>query len=135
MTFGIWYAFPAPDAIISAPVELLSSCRLGYREKYVVTAALAACEGKLDFDRMAGFDDERLYRELITIYGVGAKVANCVMLFGFHRLAVCPVDVWIGRIMDDVYHGDPPFGKYPGYAGVIQQYLFHYRHHIKDLGG
>jgi N-glycosylase/DNA lyase len=131
--YGTWHAFPTPESILKAREGALESCRLGYREKYIVAAARAVREGMLDFAQMEQLSDEQLYRQLISLYGVGEKVAGCVMLFGFHRLAACPVDVWISRIIQGIYHGDSPFAKYPGYAGVMQQYLFNYRNQLKDL--
>ena len=56
---------------------------------------------------------------------MGVKVASCVALFGYHRLEVAPVDVWMHRVIDQVYDGRLP-EEYESYAGVIQQYLFNY---------
>lgn len=131
--YGIWHGFPHPESITEAAEGALASCRLGYREKYIASAARAATQGQLDFDKMALLDDDQLYRLLLSIYGVGTKVASCIMLFGFHRLGIYPVDVWIQRIIDVVYHGESPFKRYPGYAGVMQQYLFNFRNQLKEL--
>jgi len=51
-------------------------------------------------------------------------VANCVLLFGYHRLGAFPIDVWIKRVLDAEYKGDFPLERYEGFAGVIQQYMF-----------
>ena len=53
-------------------------------------------------------------------------MANCTMLFGYHRIGAFPVDVWIKRIEDEYYDGAFPVENYPGYAGVMQQYMFFY---------
>ncbi|MDO4842096.1 MAG: hypothetical protein Q3982_05410, partial [Phoenicibacter congonensis] len=58
--------------------------------------------------------------------GVGTKVANCIMLFGFSRFASAPVDVWIQRVIDKKFAGKNPFPDFGDVAGIIQQYLFFY---------
>ena len=58
--------------------------------------------------------------------GVGIKVANCTALFGYHRIARAPVDVWIDRVMQEQYGGRNPFAAYPETAGIMQQYMFYY---------
>ena len=58
--------------------------------------------------------------------GVGEKVANCVLLFGYHRLGRFPRDVWINRIEAQEYDGAFPLERYPDIAGVLQQYIFYY---------
>jgi N-glycosylase/DNA lyase len=66
--------------------------------------------------------------ELTALYGVGVKVAGCVMLFGFHSLDAFPRDVWINRVLDKVYGGfeNYPMARYSPYNGIMQQYLFEY---------
>ena len=68
-----------------------------------------------------------LLEQLEAIHGVGVKVASCVMLFGYHRLASAPVDVWIRRVIDEDYGGRSPFPAYGEHAGIFQQYLFYGR--------
>nr|MCR5626788.1 DNA-3-methyladenine glycosylase 2 family protein [Lachnospiraceae bacterium] len=68
---------------------------------------------------------------LLEFNGVGKKVANCVMLFSYHRIAAFPVDVWIQRVIDEKYNGSFPLEKYDGFAGVIQQYMFFHARNIK----
>ena len=64
--------------------------------------------------------------ELLKLFGVGVKVANCEILFGYHRLDAFPKDVWINRVLEQRYPGGFPFGEYAPYNGVMQQYLFFY---------
>ena len=61
---------------------------------------------------------------LVAVRGVGVKVASCVLLYGYHRLDVWPVDVWISRVVQEDFGGRSPFEGYGKYAGVYQQYLF-----------
>ena len=70
--------------------------------------------------------DTQLLNALMSLKGVGVKVANCVALFGYHRIASFPIDVWIKRMIDENYGGEFPLHLYEGYAGIIQQYIFYY---------
>ena len=72
--------------------------------------------------------DAKAKATLISMKGIGEKVANCIMLFGLHRMNSYPRDVWMNRLIDDVYHGEFNTSKYDGFAGYVQQLQFyHYR--------
>ena len=120
------YAFPTPEAVAAAGVEGLAPIRAGFRAKYIIDAAQKVSRGEIDFDRIAaeGLDYGR--EELIKIKGVGAKVAECTLLYGFGKVAAFPVDVWVRRIMQELYpNGLPECAE--GVRGIAQQYLFHWR--------
>lgn len=119
------YAFPTPKALAEASIEDLLACSLGYRAPYIKAAAVSAASGETDLAAMGELDDEALLQRLLALHGVGVKVASCVMLFGYHRLDLAPVDVWISRVIDFEYGGVSPFPRYQGFAGVMQQYMFY----------
>lgn len=119
-----YFAFPPPQALIAAGEDGLRACGTGYRAPYLLDAARRVCMGDVPLDGMRDWPNDRLMERLQTISGVGIKVASCVALFGFHRLDVSPVDVWIQRVIDESYGGESPFEAYGAYAGVFQQYLF-----------
>lgn len=123
---GDIYAFPTPEAIASLSEKELADCSLGYRAPYVREAALQVRHGDKDPEAMFLLSDDVLYEELVSFHGVGKKVANCVMLFAYHRIGAFPEDVWIKRIEDEHYGGRFPVEQYPGFAGIMQQYLFFY---------
>jgi N-glycosylase/DNA lyase len=123
---GGLFAFPAAERLAALPQEELALCSLGYRTGYIHAAARMAAEGELDFAALARSDDETLRQALLAVPGVGVKVAECVMLFGFHRLRGFPVDVWIGRTLREHYPDGLDLTRYAGFEGVIQQYLFYY---------
>lgn len=125
------YSFPGPEQLCSLSGEQLAECGLGYRAKYVHRAAEDAADGRIDFDRLNGLPDDALKEELMKLYGVGIKVANCEMLFGFHRLDSFPEDVWILRLLEEEYPGGFPFAEYQPYNGIMQQYLFWYRRTVQ----
>lgn len=126
-TDGALCAFPTPAALAGAQEAALRGCALGYRAPYVLKTARAVAEGQIDLKALRALDDEAMRRTLMTLPGVGVKVANCVMLFGYHRLCASPVDVWIQRVIDEQYGGISPFARYGENAGVMQQYMFFYR--------
>ena len=125
------YAFPSPEQLAAAG-DALCGCSLGYRDDYVRRAAGAAASGEADIYGWRSLDDADLSEKLLALRGVGVKVANCVMLFGYHRINAFPVDVWIKRVIDEKYGGNFPLERYNGFAGIIQQYMFYYgRHALK----
>ena len=120
------YSFPTPEELSALSIEQLSACSLGYRDKYVKQAAMDVASGAVKLDEWAGLDDAGLMEKLLSLYGVGVKVANCEILFGYHRLDAFPKDVWINKVLDMKYPQGFLFDKYKPYNGVMQQYLFFY---------
>jgi 8-oxoguanine DNA glycosylase len=120
------YAFPTPEAIAFADEGKLSNCSLGYRQEYIQKTAQMVVNGEIDLQSIGELSDRELVEELKRCSGVGTKVANCVALFGYHRIDAFPVDVWIQKVIDRYYNGKFPIERYCGYAGVIQQYMFYY---------
>ncbi len=130
-------AYPEAARLAVADEGALRACGLGYRAKNLRGAAQRVASGEADLDAWASLDDAQLMDALCTLPGVGRKVANCVMLFGYGRLGAFPVDTWIARIMRKNYwrgRGKATplvlerrlarrFGPHAGYA---QQYLFHH---------
>jgi len=90
-------------------------------------------EGRLDLERIDLLSDDELFLALTDVFGVGTKVANCVALFGYHRIGRAPIDTWINKVIDEQYNGINPFPNYPESAGVLQQYMFYSAQHLKSL--
>ena len=115
----------------STPIELynkrdkLSLCCFGYRHDHVVNATKMILDEVLDLDKLNRLNNDGLKNELLKIKGVGEKVASCVMLFTYQRYDICPIDVWIKRVLDKKYNGVIP-KEYKKYQGIIQQYWFYY---------
>ena len=118
-----YHAFPTPEALCAADPEALAACGLGYRLPYVREAAERAMSGELE--TLSELDTQKLIEKLMDLKGVGVKVASCIALFGYHRLEIPPVDVWIRRVIDQIYGGSFP-ESYGSCAGVLQQYMFNY---------
>lgn len=134
---GRLFAYPAPAALAKLSEADLRACALGYRAKNLLAAARMVASGEVDLDAVAQLGDAEAHAELCRLPGVGPKVANCALLFGYGRLAAFPIDVWIERILRQIYFAGKRrvtakrlrefsaryFGPFGGYA---QQYLFHH---------
>ena len=73
-------------------------------------------------------------KKLVSLNGVGEKVAACVLLFGLHRLNAFPMDGWMKRIVENEYPDGYPFKSYSPYNGVFQQYMFAYYRELAQKG-
>lgn len=128
----VFYAFPKPERLALATVEDLAPLKAGYRDKYIIDAANKVASGEVMLDHLSDLSDEDLKRELMKINGVGGKVADCIMLFSLGRFSIFPVDVWIRRIITEVYGVEDKQiqqyvkEKYGDLAGYAQQYLYYY---------
>ena len=131
------YAFPPAARLARASETALRECALGYRAKNLLLTAQRVRSGDADLEAWRPLPDDDLREALCSLPGVGAKVANCVMLFAYERLRAFPIDVWIERVLRERYFAgkrkvtaqklrhfcDSYFGEHGGYA---QQYLFHH---------
>jgi len=128
----IYYTFPSPGRIAALSAQELASLRCGYRAAYIKEAAEKVASGELDLKKIADMDTQEARKALLSLKGVGDKVADCVLLFGFARLDAFPVDVWIGRVIGTLYDKNTfrkeVFGQY---CGIAQQYLFYYARETK----
>lgn len=117
--------FPPPEALAGKSAEDLAPLRSGFRAKYLLDAARLAASGALDLNALYTMELGEARARLRRINGVGPKVAECALLYGFGRAQCFPVDVWIGRAMAALYPDGFPAAFAP-VAGLAQQYLFHY---------
>ncbi len=119
------YTFPSAEKIACLSVDDLSVIRSGFRAKYILDAAKKLTSGEVSVAKIETLSTTDAKIELMKIYGVGEKVADCVLLFAFARMDAFPKDVWIKRAMQKLFDGNlPECAK--DYAGIVQQYIFHY---------
>lgn len=117
--------YPDYKDMLDETEESLGFLRAGFRAKYLIDAITKISSGEINLDEISNMDIEQARKELQKIKGVGPKVAECTLLFGFHRTEAFPIDVWVKRVMKKWYpNGLPDCVK--GYEGIAQQYLFHY---------
>lgn len=119
------YAFPTPEQMYKMSDEDWNKCALGYRTKYLKSIVEQFYHKEITIKSLQNLEDEQLYNRLLELYGVGPKVASCIMLFGFHRLNSFPKDVWILRILEEKYNNKFDLNTYAPYNGVIQQFMFY----------
>lgn len=119
------YAFPTAETLAGLSPEELSPIRAGFRHRYIIDAAKKVFSGEVNLEGCREKSFEEAKKELMTIVGVGEKVADCVLLYGLHKVNAFPMDVWMKRAMKKLFPDVNPesFGEY---AGVAQQYIFHY---------
>ena len=137
-----FFLFPEPSDLANASVLDIKKCGLGYRAKAVKTASLSVLDKKIDFDFLKKIDYHTAKEELIKVFGIGNKVADCILLFSLEKLEAFPLDRWMLRILQKYYSKEfqistktltektydqlhenivEHFGSYAGYA---QQFLF-----------
>jgi N-glycosylase/DNA lyase len=131
------HTFPSAGKLAARSERELRECALGYRAKNLLGTARLVASGDVDLEQLALLGNDELRMQLCALPGVGAKVANCVMLFAYERLQAFPIDVWIERVLRKKYFARKRkvtaerlrefsasyFGEHGGYA---QQYLFHH---------
>ena len=118
--------FPTPKVLAQATEEELFACNLGYRSKYVIRTAQSVESGQMDLDAVSKMPYKEARIELLKCYGIGVKVADCICLFGMHKLEAFPVDTHIRQALDAHYPAGFPFERYAQVQGVIQQYIFYW---------
>jgi len=123
------YSFPSAKRLANLSVSDLAPLRSGFRAKYIIDAAKKVSSGEVDLKKLETMPIEDARKTLMTIKGVGPKVAECTLLYGFNRLEAFPVDVWVKRIMKELYPDGLP-ACFSGNEGIAQQYLFHWRRNI-----
>jgi len=144
--------FPEPEILAEASLADLKLCKLGYRAVNVRETARLLCRGKFDLESLRTIPYQKANRMLLSLPGVGSKVADCVLLFSLGKLEAFPIDVWMKRVILECYSqyfetefldrirsrrglstreykvfydfGRGYFGEYLGYA---QEYLYHYK--------
>lgn len=119
------YTFPDANTLSKLSVSDFEELGTGYRAKYLDRLAKGVASGEISLEKIKALSLEEARKELLKIYGVGEKVANCALLFGFEFYGAFPVDVWMKRVMKNYPNGLPEC--FSGVEGIAQQYLFHYQ--------
>lgn len=140
-----YYAFPSPLALSNAkPEDIKEYARAGFRSERIVIASKMVQEGIINFNELKEKSIDDIRKTLLEVPGIGEKVFQCILLFGLGRTDSFPVDVWVKRVMEELYYGGEErnkkliqedglrrFGDLSGYA---QQYLFYYmRENFKKM--
>ncbi len=127
---GEFYSFPTADKISALDISDLGCLRAGYRDKYIADAAAKVSSGEVSLGAIPEMSTPDAKRELMKIKGVGGKVADCILLFSCGRYETFPKDVWIKRVVTELYGISEAQidgfinDKYGNLAGFAQQYLY-----------
>jgi len=137
-----FFLFPKPEKLANTSIADIAKCGLGYRSKYVKEAAIAVNDGMINFTSLKKLDYHDARDTLCQVFGIGKKVADCILLFSLDKLEAVPLDRWVLRILHKYYSKEfeiltksitdktydnlhdkivEHFGKYAGYG---QQFLF-----------
>lgn len=124
-----YYDFPTIEQFKKLTIEDFRNCGVGYRDKYLYELVQTiSIEDVYDWQAL---DDLELKAALLRLKGVGEKVANCILLFGYHRVEGFPIDTWIKKVLLEAYgveNNQQAFAEdyFKPYGGIAQQYLFYY---------
>lgn len=137
-----FYMFPEPKKIANATIQEIQNCGVGYRARFIIDAAKMVEAKQIDFDYLKKSNYQDAKEMILSVPGIGNKVADCILLFSLDKLEAFPLDRWMIRILEKYYlekfeletksitekqynvlHGKivKHFGPYAGYA---QQFLF-----------
>ncbi len=136
-----YYLFPTPEELSLASMEDLRRLNLGFRDKYVYGAVQSVLNGSVNLEEIKKLSYQEAKKELMKINGVGAKVADCILLFSMNKVEAFPIDTWIKKVMINLYHTKENLKdiencaktRFGNYAGIAQQYLFYYMRENKRL--
>lgn len=127
--------FPKPEVLAYvSEEELMDGTALGYRADYIIGVSKGVLDGSINLEEMAALPYDQAYDSLIKIKGIGPKVANCIMLYGFHFMESYPIDTWMKKIISEdygKYSKDEYLSyineNYSGFQGYIQQLQFYHK--------
>lgn len=141
---GSYFLFPTPVCLANAPLSEISLCGVGYRDIYIQRAAQKIVGRPELLHQLEAVSDEEAISVLTDFYGIGGKVADCILVFSYARDTLVPYDTWIRRLMHDLYDtnenanyeslrafNNSHFGKY---AGWVQQYMFYHARRVHKRG-
>ena len=125
--------FPTPQTLASADVKAIRACGTGFRDKYIKKVAE---EFAFSFDKKRLYNMEygKAKEQLMELDGIGDKVADCILLFGYNKMEAFPIDTWVKRVIEHVYFKRRKksikqihrfaLRRWPVYGAYAQQYIF-----------
>ena len=137
-----YYTFPTKENLAKAEVEDLRELGTGFRDRYIYETTKAIVNNEINLEKLQNEKDTMKVRaQLLTLCGIGPKVADCILLFStLKRFDVFPIEVWVRRVMNDLYihNADEKkvskteieklaFDKFGTLEGIAQQYLFYWK--------
>ena len=128
---NIYYLFPTLDKLSTITLDNFRSCKVGFRDKYLVEIIKKIVSKELDINNIYNMNSLDALKYLMNYKGVGMKVASCILLFAYQKFDVYPVDTWVKKYMETEYGivGENNIRKYAEstygeYSGLAIQYMF-----------
>ena len=141
--YGNGYSFNLKKIANASEKELQQKCKVGYRARYIINAAKKILSGELDIEQIKRTSSEGARKLLLKINGIGPKVADIILLYGFGKSDAFPMDVWLKRALIREYFGNKKvydnklrefalnyFGQH---AGIAHLYMFYYERKLRCL--
>lgn len=134
-----YYSFPDVTKVKDITKEDLKELKIGYRDEYIIDAIKKVSSGEISYEELIKLPYKEAKEKLLTVKGIGNKVADCILLFSLLKFEAFPVDTWIKKAMTELYnlkekeikdYSKINFGDYSGFA---QQYIFYYIRSSKYL--
>lgn len=132
-----YYTFPSPEGLKNVTEDDFRAIGVGYRAPYLVKCVEMVAKSEVTEEELNRLSTNEAREKLKTLYGVGDKVCDCVMLFALSKYDLFPSDVWIKRVMCESFESSEKTAKEDGerifgaYSGFAQQYLFYYRRNME----
>ena len=129
-----YYLFPSVDKLKKLSVDDFNDLKIGFRDKYVYDAVKKLSTNEINIDKIYKLNSDDALNYLMQINGVGPKVASCILLFGYNRFDVFPVDTWVMKQINELHPDVAPSqksvikfakDKYKDLSGIALQYMFH----------
>ena len=135
---GNFHAFPTQKELISLSIEDLKAMGMGFRARYIYETAKKL--ENFNLESLREYDTEKLLEYLLTLDGIGPKVADCIALFAYHKMDCFPVDTWVEKIYNSYFSPTKEKNRnlirknlvstFKNLSGYAQQYLFYYKREL-----
>lgn len=135
----IYYLFPTPLQLKNVSIKDYNEAKTGFRDKYLYEFVTKVNNNEIDLDSINYMNTKDAYNYLLSIKGIGPKVASCILLFAYSRFDVFPIDTWVIKAANDLYGtsnikeiekiASKKFGKY---SAIALQYMFHWKRNIES---
>jgi len=135
-----YYLFPTIDEMKEINLEVLKESKVGFRDKYILSVIENIKNGNLNVESITNMNTNDALEYLKRMKGIGPKVASCILLFGYSRFDVFPIDTWVKKAMAILYSdigqsqkniSEFAKEKYGKYCGIALQYMYHSMRNIK----
>ena len=133
-----YYLFPTIEKLKEVTVEDYRNCKASFRDKYLYEIVEKINSKEFDINSIDNMNSVDSLEYLMKNNGIGEKVASCILLFGYHRFDVFPIDTWVKKYMKEKYNLEKVKDirefmkeKYGNNSGLIIQYIFNYSRNKK----